>query len=218
MLSPSQELQVTVTSNFKYLIVPGLNQSRNLYGPILDQFPQGKFLSFPCNRKSDKSFYQVPLRNYVKILDKELSENSYEKIFCHSLGALIFFSYLCDRKEAYKNTEVYFISAAIVSSSLRKLLTLLPDNFKIPSLNRPSWRCHSYCLVRHYREILELQALNKLERLNDFDFVEIIYDPRDELLDVEKFELLNNRREYFSKNFPRHLCLDFIEKNLNCSL
>ncbi|EQC49826.1 hypothetical protein M901_1620 [Bacteriovorax sp. DB6_IX] len=180
----------------------------------MTQFPQGKLLIFPCNLSNDKSFYQVPIKDYIGVVEDELRKNSYERIYCHSLGSLIFFIHLCERVEALNNTKVFFISPALVSSNLRKAISFLPDSFKIPSLNRPSWRCHPYCLVRHYREILELQSIYQIDDINRFDFVEIVYDPRDELLNVDKFELLSNRREYYSKNFPRHLCLDFIERDL----
>lgn len=212
-----EHLEAVISKNYqskKYLIIPGLNQSSGIYNFL----PNNLFyiFKFPSNEDNRKAFHEVAIKDYSHHLYDHLKNHEYDIIFAHSLGALILTSLLTKRSDLKFNKfkKIFLISPAFGGNILKNIIRYFPDNFRIPSLNRPSWRVHPYCLVKHYKEILELQNDLDLMRLNDIENIEVIYDPRDELINIEKLEIIQKRREYYSVNFPRHLCLDFIERQI----
>ena len=203
-------LELLVAVTFSYLIVPGLNQSGALYKDILSRFDGGEIFLFASNLPDRDAFHNKNISTYSAELKNFLSDKSFDYIFCHSLGALV----ISDILDEVKSSKIKLISPAFKGRVTSKVMNYLPANLKIPSFNRPSWRVHSFCLVKHYQQILDLQSKLDINSLSDYSNVEVIYDIRDELIDTSVLRDLNNRREYYSMNFPRHLCLDYIEKEL----
>ena len=193
------------------LIVPGLNQSPALYKQLLLDFPQITLFQFPCNASDTQEFYNVPFFEYIELLKYHLNENQYRKIYSHSLGSLILFHVLKSKKI---DSEIIMIAPAFFSRGFSLVLNYLPGHWSVPSLNRPRWRAHSACKVKHYHQIFKLQKDIDLSLLDNSN-VKIIYDPRDELLETKNLSDLKIAQEYFSKSFPRHLCLDFIERDMS---
>jgi len=210
MLLHSLELRVTVTS--RYLIVPGLNQSPELYRSIIERFPNGDIALFPSNVPNVKEFHQIEISKYVQILKDSLDMSKYEIVFAHSLGALIAALYL--QQSNSLETSFKLISPAFKGRWGTRFMGLLPGELPVLSFNRPRWRVHRFCLVSHYQQILKLQNDLNYNSLSNMVNVELVFDPRDEIINVDILQGQKNRREHLSKNFPRHLCLDYIEKEL----
>ncbi len=203
-------LELLVAVTFSYLIVPGLNQSGTLYKDILSRFDGGEIFLFASNLPDRDAFHNKNINTYSSDLKNFLLDKNFDYIFCHSLGALV----ISDVLDEVKCSKVKLISPAFKGRVTSKFMSYLPSNMKIPSFNRPSWRVHSFCLVKHYQQLLYLQSKLDISSLNEHTNVEVIYDIRDELINTSVLGDLNNRREYYSMNFPRHLCLDYIEKEL----
>lgn len=208
-----------MTSN-RYLIIPGLNQAPGLYDFLKPDQLNIDICLFPANKTSVIDFHEFDIYNYDQILnqyfyEKEIDNNKeYDIIFAHSLGALVFLK--CFKNLNFK--KAYLIAPPFKSYSfLSGLFKKLPPNLKIPSLNLPSRRMHNYCLIRHYQSILRLQTLIR-DNINSKNIedsrITIVYDPRDELVRYSDLFEKFNYLEYFSNDFPRHLCLDFIEKTI----
>ncbi len=191
----------------KHLIIPGLNQAPALFDFLELEKNSIQLLQLPYNKKNKELFHNTLFKDYDRYFN-EFKEDEFENVFAHSLGSLLFLINISKLK--FKNA---FLIAPPFDSvkPLQLFFTFLPDNMKVPSLNLKSRRIHSYCLVKHYKQIIELQ--NELKSnivLNDR--VSVVYDPRDEMVRSSSMFKYYQYHEYYSRDFPRHLCLDFIEK------
>lgn len=199
-----------MTSN--YLIIPGLNQAPDIFKDILATYPGGNLIKFPSNIPDYKNFLRTPIEDYIQLLGEHLENNEYDYIFAHSLGALIMAAYLF--KSGKLKSRIKLISPAFKGRFFSRIIPIFDRDISIPSFNRREWRVHPSCKISHYQQIIELQNRLRFNDLNEFDNVEIIFDPRDEMINLNGLDSLRNRREHYSKNFPRHLCIDYIEKEL----
>jgi hypothetical protein len=213
MLSLSQEHRDIVISK-KVLILPGLNQSGSLYQFVKD-LPgfQTTIFEFPCNLKDTHFFLETHVYEYGELVKGHLLDHDYDIIFAHSMGGLVLLDVLSDIGVSAQN---YIMSPALYPRFSTVLFDILPASFWIPSLASFSWRVNHGVEVRTYRELAQLQnqVKSKIFRkgVHLDPKVHIVYDPRDELLDVEKLKVFKGACEFYTRNFPRHLCIDFILK------
>lgn len=210
MLLHFHVLQEIVTSK-RRLIIPGLNQSLKLYNFLKLSENNIDVVEFPCNGEDEDLYLNYKLNQYGSFLDN-YKENIYDDIFCHSLGSLVFL--LNTQKLNFK--RAFLLAPALKTwKPLEVLFKNLSPRIKTPSLNLPSRRAFSFCSISLYKQVIDLQKdveiLCQSNTYKDLN-ISIVHDPRDELVrNCDNFKYFNVF-EYYSVDFPRHLCLDFIER------
>ncbi|WP_034732606.1 hypothetical protein [Bacteriovorax sp. Seq25_V] len=194
-----------ISKKNKFLILPGMNQSQEVFNSLLSQ---SFFISYY------KDSEHLPFREIFYQVDEALSLMAEDGIIiAHSYGALILIDYFKKRGEVSNSFRTILIGPAFKARFSTTFLRFLPSRLRLPSLNSRRFRVRSFCYVEDYQRLANLQnafAVADLEFLG-IDF-SIVYDPRDELVDTSFLESLPFAKEIFSKDFPRHLYFDFIEK------
>ncbi len=196
-----------MTSKKKHLLVlPGMNQSQEVFSSILDH---SVFFNYYLGHSLK------PLGGIFSELEKLLSDNDELKyIVAHSFGALVFSEYFKTKGQISVGFQkIIFIGPAFYPRFTSSFIRFLPARLRVPSFNRRRFRVKSFCEVHEYQVVFELQNNFNADILKNLNTdYEIIYDPRDELINTSKLELMKYSREVLSKNFPRHLYFDYIEK------
>lgn len=194
----------------KILIIPGMNQSQELYSFFHNT---AHFFKFPCNDNDLHALKNTRIDEYVEMLIQHLSENKYDFVLAHSLGGLVF-SLAITRNKGLGDSfnKAILIAPAYSSKFFASIFSILPDHFKIPSFNFKKYRVNSFCFAFMYKEIAFLQNELKHELIMRDSKISIYYDPRDELIETSLFEDFRNAKIFYSKIYPRHLYLDLIKK------
>lgn len=213
-LLPFQELQIIVISSLKnILIIPGLNQSRNVFSPF-DQISNTTYFELTCNSKplqSDLNF--LFLKNeLIQFLEK----NHFDYIICHSLGSLV----LCDLLQLkgvnfLKNSKIVMIAPCFKNNFLDRIIEFVPAQLWLLSFNKKKYRVHDFLPIAFYHEVVKLQKqvmsnFSSLKNILNSNNVIIYYDFLDELVNTEIFEKFSRAYPYREANFPKHLYRNLI--------